>query len=126
MKKLFLLSVILFVNISSTFAQVVESKYFEYLKDAYATKSSDDVDFLVLQIKEYLETFPLSQHNDEVYFMLGEIVMKLLKLVLLIVLLVSIGMLTGCGAGYAGRPEGEPQKVYRPRADGLRIPSDSY
>lgn len=72
MKKLFLLSVILFVNISSTFAQVVESKYFEYLKDTYATKSSDDVDFLVLQIKEYLETFPLSQHNDEVYFMLGE------------------------------------------------------
>lgn len=52
--------------------------------------------------------------------------MKLLKLILLIALLVSVGMLAGCETGYARRSEGELQKVYLPRADGLHISTYSY
>ena len=72
MKKLLLVLIILTIASTTLLAQIEETKYFEYLKNTYATKSSDDTEFLITQFNEYLETFPLSNHNDEVYFILGE------------------------------------------------------
>jgi TolA-binding protein len=72
MKNLTLLLIIVFVFNTVVFAQVEESKYFEYLKTTYANKSGDETDFLITQFNEYLDSFPLSQHNDEIYYMLGE------------------------------------------------------
>lgn len=54
-------------------AQVEESKYFEFLKNAYETKSDDDIEFLVMQFNQFLDVFPFSQKNDEVNFMLAEV-----------------------------------------------------
>lgn len=65
------LMILLSMN-SILFAQVQEAKYFEYLNTVYAEKNSDDVEFLIKQCNEYLESFPLSQNNDDIYIMLGE------------------------------------------------------
>ena len=72
MKKFLALIFVLFVFNSSIFAQVDEAKYYEYLESTFANKSGDETEFLILQFKDYLNSFPLSQNNDGIYYMLGE------------------------------------------------------
>jgi len=72
MKNFLALIFVLFVFNSSIFAQVNEAKYYEYLKTTFAQKSGDETEFLILQFKDYLNSFPLSQNNDGIYYMLGE------------------------------------------------------
>ena len=71
MKNFLALIFILSVWNSALFAQVDETKYFEYLRTTFAQKSDDEAEFLILQFKEYLDSFPMSQNNDGIYFFFG-------------------------------------------------------
>lgn len=64
---------IIFIFGTKIFAQIDESKYFDFLQQSFTNKVSDDNEFLITQFEIYLNTFPGSAKGDEALFLLGKL-----------------------------------------------------
>jgi len=66
--------ILLFIASASNLpAQIDESKYYQYLHEAFSRHEDDVFEYLIREFNTYLATYPESANNDEVLYMLGDL-----------------------------------------------------
>jgi TolA-binding protein len=73
MKKQIFTAIFSVIILSGLFAQTPEEGTFKYLQDAFTTRNSDVVNYLVEEHSRFLEMYWESPHCDEILFMLGNL-----------------------------------------------------
>lgn len=77
MKKKFIFIIIIIITITNAIGQVDESTYFNYLQQTYFENTKGKLNrFLIEEFYQYQLTFPNSDQDDQVLWMLGDIFEK--------------------------------------------------